>query len=111
MMDPHADIPPAPLAPLARKLRNGMIAALALLVGLNLFIRPHEPHFGLDAWPGFWALFGLVGAVGLGRLAKGLAHTVLGRNENYYERGSAVQGFNGPTDEKSDSHRDAAHET
>ena len=85
-MDPHADIPPAPLAPLARKLRNGMIAALALLVGLNLFIRPHEPHFGLDAWPGFWAAFGLVGAVLLGRAAKGLAHTVLGRSEDYYEK-------------------------
>ena len=103
-MEPHADIPPAPLAPLARKLRNGMVAALALLVGLNLFIHPHEPHFGLDAWPGFWAAFGLVGAVALGRAAKGLAHTVLWRPEDYYERGSAVQGFNGSTVEKSDLH-------
>ena len=92
-MDPHAAIPPAPPAPLARKLRNGMIAALALLVGLNLFIRPHEPHFGLDAWPGFWAMFGLVGAVGLGRAAKGLAHTVLGRSEDYYEKREQGSGF------------------
>jgi hypothetical protein len=103
-MEPHADTPPAPLAPLARKLRTGMVAALALLVGLNLFIHPHEPHFGLDAWPGFWAAFGLGGAVLLGRAAKGLAHTVLGRDENYYEKGSAVQGFNGSTVERSDSH-------
>ncbi len=85
-MDPHADIPSAPLSPLAKRLRNGMFAALALLVGLNLFIHPHEPHFGLDAYPGFWAMFGLVGAVVLGRLAKGLAHTVLGRTEDYYEK-------------------------
>jgi hypothetical protein len=86
-MEPHADTPPAPMTPLVRKLRNGMFAVLALLVGLNLFIRPHEPHFGLDATPGFWAVFGLVVAVLLGRAAKGLAHTVLGRDENYYERG------------------------
>ena len=110
-MDPHADIPPAPLTPLAKRLRNGMFAALALLVALNLFIHPHEPHFGLDAYPGSgrssawwvpccWAV-----------PAKGLAHTVLGRSEDYYERGSAVQGFNGSTVEKSDSHRDATHET
>lgn len=103
-MDPHADTPPAPLSPLARKLRAGMFAALALLVGTNLFIHPHEPHFVIDAWPGFWAAFGLVGAVALGRAAKGLAHTVLGRPEDYYERGSAVQGFNGSTVEKSDLH-------
>jgi hypothetical protein len=45
-----------------------------------------------------------VGAVALGRAAKGLAHTVLGKPEDYYERGSAVQGFNGSTVEKPNSH-------
>jgi hypothetical protein len=103
-MEPHADTPPAPPTPLSRTLRNAMVAALALLVGLNLFIHPHEPHFVVDAWPGFWAAFGLVGAVALGRAAKGLAHTVLGKPEDYYERGSAVQGFNGSTVEKPNSH-------
>jgi hypothetical protein len=92
-MDPHADIPPAPLTPLAKRLRNGMFAALALLAALNLFIHPHEPHFGLDAYPGFWAAFGLVGAVLLGRAAKGLAHTVLGRSEDYYEKRDQGSGF------------------
>lgn len=92
-MEPHADTPHAPLTPLARKLRAGMFAALALLVGLNLFIHPHEPHFVIDAWPGFWAAFGLVGAVALGRAAKGLAHTVLGRPEDYYEKREQGSGF------------------
>jgi hypothetical protein len=87
-MKPHADPPPAPMPPHAKRLRNGLFAALALLVGLNLFIHPHAPHFGLDAYPGFWAVFGLAGAVALGRAAKGLAHTVLGRNENFYEEKS-----------------------
>jgi hypothetical protein len=71
----------------ARKLRNLMFAALGLLVALNLFIHPHEPHFGIDAYAGFWAVFGLVGAVVLGRAAKGLAHTVLGKDEDFYEKG------------------------
>jgi hypothetical protein len=92
-MDPHPDLPAAPLSPLAKRLRNGMFAALALLVALNLFVHPHEPHFGLDAIPGFWALFGLVGAVVLARLAKGLAHTVLGRSEDYYEKRDQGSGF------------------
>lgn len=86
-MAPHPDRPIAPLSPTARKLRTGFFAALALLAALNLVIHPHEPHFGLDALPGFWAAFGLVVAIVLGRAAKGLAHTVLGRDENYYEKG------------------------
>ena len=48
---------------LRRTLRNLMFASLGLLVALNLFITPHDPHFGLDQFPGFWALFGLLGAV------------------------------------------------
>jgi hypothetical protein len=31
--------------------------------------------------------------VALGRAAKGLAHTVLGRDENYYERREQGSGF------------------
>jgi hypothetical protein len=56
-----------------------------LLVLLNAFIYPHDPHFGLDRIPGFWSLFGLAGAVILAKGAKGLAHTFLGRDENFYD--------------------------
>ncbi len=86
-MGQHPTPPPAPMSAQARKLRNLMFAALGFLVVLNLFIHPHEPHFGLDAYPGFWAVFGLAGAVALGRAAKGLAHTVLGKDEHFYEKG------------------------
>jgi hypothetical protein len=72
----------------ARRLRNLFFVVLGLLVLLNVFIYPHDPHFGLDRIPGFWSLFGLAGAVILARGAKGLAHTVLGKDENFYERGS-----------------------
>jgi hypothetical protein len=68
-------------------LRTLFFAALGALVVLNLFVHPHAPHFGLDAYPGFWAVFGLAGAVILARLAKGAAHTFLGKDEDYYDRG------------------------
>ena len=78
--------PAAPLGPTAVKLRLAMYLALGVLVALNLFILPHDPHFGLDGWPGFWAVFGVAVAVGLGRLAKGAAHTFLGKDEDFYLR-------------------------
>jgi hypothetical protein len=73
---------------LSRTLRNLMFASLALLVVLNLFITPHHPHFGLEKIPGFWALFGLLGAVILAKGAKGAAHGFLGKDEDFYEKGS-----------------------
>lgn len=69
-------------------LRNLFFAGLGLMVALNLFVLPHEPHFGLDRYPGFWALFGLAGAVILARAAKGAAHTFLGKDEDFYAEGS-----------------------
>jgi hypothetical protein len=87
-MAQHPTPPPAPMSAAVKRLRNIMLACLGLLVLLNVFIRPHDPHFGLDAVPGFWALFGLAGAVILAKGAKGLAHTVLGKDENFYEKGS-----------------------
>lgn len=58
---------------------------LGLLVVLNLFIHTHHPHFELEKFPGFWAIFGLVASLALGRVAKGLAHTVLGKDETFYD--------------------------
>lgn len=78
-----------------RTLRNLMFASLGLLVALNLFITPHDPHFGLDRFPGFWALFGLLGAVILAKGAKGAAHTFLGKDENFYDNGSEDPGDQG----------------
>jgi hypothetical protein len=88
-MHEHAGVPPAGKRQgLPRTLRNLMFASLTLLVALNLFITPHDPHFGLDKFPGFWALFGLLGAVILAKGAKGAAHSFLGKDEDFYEKGS-----------------------
>jgi hypothetical protein len=84
-MKPNETLPAAPMSALARRLRNLFFAALGLLVLLNAFIYPHDPHFGLDRFPGFWSLFGLAGAVILAKSAKGLAHTILGKDENFYD--------------------------
>ena len=85
-MHGHAGAPPPGKSQgLTRTLRNLMFASLTLLVVLNLFITPHHPHFGLEKFPGFWALFGLLGAVILVKGAKGAAHTFLGKDEDFYE--------------------------
>lgn len=76
--------PPPPMGETAKKLRLGMFIALGLLVALNLFIGPHDPHFVIDWVPGFWAVFGVVVAIVLGRVAKGAAHTFLGKDEDFW---------------------------
>jgi hypothetical protein len=86
-MGQHPMPPPAPMSASTKRLRNLLFAALGLLVLLNVFILPHHPHFGLEMIPGFWSLFGLAGALVLAISAKGLAHTVLGKDENFYEKG------------------------
>jgi hypothetical protein len=85
-MDQHPTPYPLPMSTSAKRLRNLFFVALGVLVLLNVVIHPHHPHFGLETVPGFWSFFGLVGALILAKGAKGLAHTVLGKNEDYYEK-------------------------
>lgn len=94
-MEQKATLPRAPMSASARRLRSLFFIALGLLVLLNAFIHPHHPHFDLEAIPGFWSLFGLAGAVILAKCAKGLAHTFLGKDEDFYERGSEEEGSEG----------------
>lgn len=71
-----------------RELRGAWLKALygvlAALVLLNLFVGPHEPHFGLDAYPGFWALFGLVVGVLMVVIMKRMVQPVIVRREDHY---------------------------
>ncbi len=59
-------------------------AVLLVAVGLNLFIRPHEPHFGLDSYPGFWAIFGLGVGLLMIFVMKRIIQPLIVRNEDYY---------------------------
>ncbi|MFN2341835.1 MAG: hypothetical protein ABR542_00605 [Desulfonatronovibrio sp.] len=65
---------------------NFFKAFLGLTILLNIFIGPHHPHFIIDHLPGFFAAFGLIATILLGRISKGSAHTFLGKDEDYYER-------------------------
>ena len=80
------------LGPLLESLRSGwkawlwgFIAVLALLVVLNYFIRPHEPHFGLDGYPGFFAGFGLVVGVAMVVIMKKVVQPWIARKEDFYD--------------------------
>ncbi|EPR43617.1 hypothetical protein dsx2_2234 [Desulfovibrio sp. X2] len=61
------------------------LAALAVLVGLNLFIRPHEPHVHAEVLPGFWAIFGFVVAVVLAFVTKAVLAHILDVSEDFYD--------------------------
>lgn len=67
-------------------LEKTMYAVLAVMVVLNFLIYPPNPHFGAEKIPGFWAVFGLVVAVALAKLAKGAAHTFLGKDVDFYDK-------------------------
>lgn len=60
------------------------LAALCALALLADFGYLKQPHFGLENWPGFYAIYGFVVSVTLVLTAKQL-RKVLRRNENYYE--------------------------
>jgi hypothetical protein len=98
-------------------LKLAMFGSLAILALLNFsLIQNHHPHFSLELIPGFWALFGLAGAVFLAKAAKGLAHTFLGKDENYYDKyeskthaapagDGVIRGDDHQVDSKHDSHQ------
>jgi hypothetical protein len=68
-------------------LKKAMYAVLAVMVVLNaFFISSPHPHFEAERIPGFWAIFGLGVAVALAKLAKGAAHTFLGKDLDFYEK-------------------------
>ena len=65
-------------------LKKAFFLILVILVVLNFFETPHSPHFVLDKFPGFWAIFGCGVAIIMAKVAKGAAHTFLGKNEDIY---------------------------
>ena len=60
--------------------------ALAFFVLFDIFASRHEPHFVGDQIRGFWALFGFLGCVIMGRFMKGLGHAWLMKPLDFYSR-------------------------
>jgi drug/metabolite transporter (DMT)-like permease len=69
----------------ARKKANAfkiaLYCVLAAMVVLNFFILPHHPHFGMEAWPTFWAFFALIGTVVMVVVLKRIVYPILARPE------------------------------
>lgn len=61
--------------------RTLLFVVLALLVVLNFVIRPHEPEFKAEAYPAFWAVFALVGAIVMVFVLKKIVYPLLARQE------------------------------
>lgn len=60
------------------------LGALALLVALNFLFRPEHPHFGLDAYPLFWPVFGLGVGLVMVLVVKKIIQPLIVRNEDFY---------------------------
>ena len=58
---------------------------LGLILLANFFIHPHEAEYGLDAYPGFWAVFGLVVTVVLVFVMKKIIQPMIVRPEEYID--------------------------
>jgi hypothetical protein len=100
----HRPAPPGPppseadfasLSPLGRCLEKNRAGAalwkkiflvfLALLALANFYLRPYEPHFGLDSYPLFWPVFGLgAGVIMVFLVKKILQPFFIERPEDYY---------------------------
>ncbi|MGE4553088.1 MAG: hypothetical protein AB7D57_08250 [Desulfovibrionaceae bacterium] len=60
---------------------------LAVLVAVNFFLTPEHPHFGPDAYPGFWAVFGLGVGMAMVIIMKKIIQPMIARDEEFYDVG------------------------
>ena len=64
------------------------LAALALLVVVDAIpglINKEHAHTALERFPGFWALFGLIGCIIIIILSKAFGHGGIMQREDYYD--------------------------
>ena len=57
---------------------------LAVLLILNVPFVTHHPHFVLDKYPGFFAVFGLFVGLGMVIIMKKIVQPFIKRKEDYY---------------------------
>jgi hypothetical protein len=67
-----------------RLVRNVFYAVLVLLVLPDFFMHKHTLFYSVEAWPGFYAVFGFISCVGIILVSKLLGYA-LKRSENYYD--------------------------
>lgn len=62
-----------------------LYVALGGLLVWNFFERPHEAEFVLDAYPGFWAVFGFFVCSGMVIFVKKILQTMIVGPEDQYD--------------------------
>jgi hypothetical protein len=67
-----------------RKVRMAFYVILALTVLPDFFLHKHSYFYGIEAWPGFFAIFGFTACVVIILISK-LFGFLLKRKENYYD--------------------------
>ncbi len=66
-------------------LRNVLIAYLIVLVIYDVLIHlGAHGHYFIDNIPAFWTIFGIIGCFVLIKVAKGIAHAFLSKDEDFY---------------------------
>lgn len=68
----------------ARRWFKVFLVLLVALLGCNAVILPMHPHFGYDAFPGFWAAFGLGVGLVMIFVMKRIVQPLIVRKEDYY---------------------------
>ena len=61
------------------------ILILAILAAANFFIHPHHPHFGVDKYPEFWAIFGFGVTVVMAVIMKQIIQPMIFLPEEQYD--------------------------
>ena len=61
-----------------------LIVYLIALVIFDVTLSRHDAHYMIDNIYAFWTIFGIVGCFILIKVAKGIAHLFLGKNEDFY---------------------------
>ncbi|TVQ97391.1 MAG: hypothetical protein EA399_13040 [Desulfovibrionales bacterium] len=67
------------------RLKLLFLVILAVLVVLNFFIGPYDPHVAWEVFPGFWAGFGFVLAVAMAFVMKRIIAPLIGAPEDIHD--------------------------
>ncbi|MDR2367059.1 MAG: hypothetical protein LBF58_02965 [Deltaproteobacteria bacterium] len=64
--------------------RNVFFAILLVIAALGVVIPNHHPHFGVDSYPFFWPVFGLVAGLVMVFVVKKIIQPLIKRPEDHY---------------------------
>jgi len=66
-------------------LKKAFYVFLVILVIFDFLLSREHAHYIVDKIYAFWTIFSIIGCFALIKVAKGLAHTILGKDEDFYE--------------------------